>query len=337
MEIGKNKIGHNKTYFVIEEGQANLGNFDKSIEMIDAASKTGANAIEFQLAIASDFYIRNHMGYDIYKEREFSNSQLKELASFSNEKGLDLIVSPLTSKMIGLMAKYGCSAFNINASDLNNPETLDIVASSDIPFFLSLLFAKEEEIEWAVNRVLQKGSPQFGLLLGQHTMASGDHGVDLEHTNLGFIKTLKNKYKVPVGFIDHSSKVWSSAIAVAAGADIITKHMAISRSFKGPDWHVCLEPDEMTDAIRYVNEVDESLAAVDKTMAPGENMDRSIMRRSIVASVRIEKNQIIKIENLAYKRPGSGISPSDVGNVIGKIAANSIEVDQLIEYNDLIK
>jgi|APSaa5957512622_1039677.scaffolds.fasta_scaffold02778_5 sialic acid synthase SpsE len=327
-------IGEGSTYFVIEEGQANLGDFDKALEMVEIASKTGANAIEFQLAKAQDFYIKSHKGYQIYKEREFSDSQLLDLVYFTREKNLDLIVSPLTSKMIGQMVNNGCSAFNINASDLNNPETLDIVASCGLPFFLSLLFAKEEEIEWAVNRIMQSGSPEFGLLLGQHTMASGEHGVDLNHTNLGYINTLKKKYNVPVGFIDHSANIWSPAIAVAAGADIITKHLAISRATNGPDWHVCLEPKEMSETIRIVKEVDQSLAAVNKTLAPGENMDRSIMRRSIVANGKIEKGQVIRREDITFKRPGSGISPAEVDSIIGKKAILVIEEDQLISYTD---
>ncbi|MDP2685131.1 MAG: N-acetylneuraminate synthase family protein [bacterium] len=335
MNIDIKEIGKGKTYFVIEEGQANLGNFEVALKMVDVAATTGADAIEFQLAKAGDFYIKSHNGYKIYKDREFSDSQLMELSSYTREKGLNLIVSPLTSKMIGQMAINGCSAFNINASDLTNPETLDIIATCGLPFFLSLLFAKEGEIEWAVNRIMQHGAPEFGLLLGQHTMASGEHGVDLKHTNLGYINTLKKKYNVPVGFIDHSANIWSPAIAVSAGADIITKHLAISRAIKGPDWHVCLEPNEMTEAIRIVKEVDQSLAAVNKTIAPGEDIDRSIMRRSIVAKRKIEKGQIIGKDDIAFKRPGTGISPADVENILGKKTLILIEEDQLISYTDI--
>ena len=111
--------------------------------------------------------------------------------------------------------------------------------------------------------------------------------------------------------------------------------MAVSRSLKGPDWHVCLEPNEMRDSVRIVREVDKSLAAVNKTMAPGENMDRSIMRRSIVANVKIGKNQIIKPDDIAYKRPGTGISPSEADNIIGKMALRTIDSDQLITYSDI--
>lgn len=337
MKIDKYEIGRNATYFIIEEGQANLGDFEKALKMIDVASCTGANAIEFQLAKANDFYIKSHEIHKIYKEREFSDSQLAELSSYSKEKELNLIVAPLTSKMVDQMAKNGCSAFNVNASDLNNPDMLDAVSGSGLPFFLSLLFAKEDEIEWAVNRILQKKTPEFGLLLGQHTMASGEHGVDLKHTNLGFIKTLKEMYHVPVGFIDHSANIWSPACAVAAGANVVTKHLAISRSDKGPDWHVCLEPNEMNKAISLVKEIDQSLSAINKEMAPGENLDRSIMRKSVVALKQIKKGQRIEKEDIVFKRPGIGISPDEAENILGKIAINTIEEDQLLSYNDIQK
>jgi sialic acid synthase SpsE len=263
-KIGSKVIGDGSTYFVIEEGQANLGNFELALEMIDLAASTGADAIEFQLAQAAEFYIKSHIGYGLYKEREFSDSQLLELVNYTTEKGLDMVVAPLSSKLIETMALNGCAAFNVNASDLINPDILDRVSEIGKPFFLSLLLAEENEIEWAINRISRRSNVQFGLLLGQHTMASGGHGVDLEHTNLGYLSTLKKRYNVPVGFIDHSSQVWSPAVAVAAGADLVTKHLAISRAEKGPDWQVCLEQNEMIESIGLVRAIDSSITSVEK-------------------------------------------------------------------------
>ena len=90
----------------------------------------------------------------------------------------------------------------------------------------------------------------------------------------------------------------------------------------------------MNEAIRIVKEVDQSLAAVSKTLAPGEDIDRSIMRRSIVAQRKIEKGQIIRRKDIAFKRPGSGISPVEIENIIGKKAILAINEDQLLSYND---
>ncbi|MDA3890965.1 MAG: N-acetylneuraminate synthase family protein [Salinivirgaceae bacterium] len=335
MEINKHKIGKGNPYFVIEEGQFNLGDFKKAIKMIDIASETGADAIEFQLAIASDFYIKSHKGYELYRKREFSETQLGELIDYSNEKGLDLVVAPLSSKLINIMAKKGCAAFNINASDLVNPDMLDMVSEVGKPFFLSLLLAEEEEIEWAINRISKRKNIQFGLLLGQHTMASGGHGVDLKHTNLGFINTLKQRYGVPVGFIDHSSNIWSPACAVAAGADVITKHITTSREEKGPDWQVCLEPEEMKKSIGLVKEIHVSLSSTEKTLAPGENIDRSVMRRSIVSTRELRVGEIITRNDIAFKRPGTGISSIEFNSVIGRTVFKTIKEDQLITLDDI--
>lgn len=335
LKIGEVEIGCEQIYFVIEEGQANLGSFDRAIQMIDVAVETGADAIEFQLAIASDFYIKSHEGYKIYSKREFSTNQLDQLVTRTKEKKIDLIVAPFSSKLIDILAKLDCSAFNINASDLNNPDILDAVSDSGKPFFLSLLLASEKEIEWAIQRISRRRSPIFGLLLGQHTMASGGQGVSLEDTNLGYIKTLKEQYNVPVGFIDHSSLIWMPACAVAAGADLITKHLALSRNDKGPDWQVCLEPDEMKQAVEWVKKAKKSISNTNKTLAPGENMDKSVMRRSIVAARQISKGRKIEREDIVFKRPGTGIPPDQYLDLLGKTAIRSIQPDELMNFNDL--
>lgn len=329
------EIGKNQVYFTIEEGQANLGSLEKALQMIDVAAKTGANAIEFQLAFAGDFYVKNHKGYEIYLEREFSKEQLNQLISHAKNKKIDIIVAPFSAKLIDLVTKLDCTAFNINASDLNNPDILDAVSDSGKPFFLSLLLADEKEIDWAFERISKHSLQRVGLLLGQHTMASGGHGVSLEHTNLGYIKTLKEKYKVPVGFIDHSPLIWMPACAVAAGADIITKHMALSRDLKGPDWEVCLEPGEMEQSIELVKKAKESMSNIHKTLAPGENMDKSVMRRSIVAVRDIGKGSIIGKEDIAFKRPGTGIPPDQYLQIIGRTVNKNISEDILITYDDL--
>jgi N,N'-diacetyllegionaminate synthase len=336
MKIGSSEIGLKNTYFIIEEGQANLGDFGAALEMIRVAAGTGADAIEFQLATADDFYIRDHHGYNIYKEREFSDSQLIELCSCAKEHDLDLIVAPFSLHIIEVMAANGASAFNINGSDLTNPEILDAVARSGLPFFLSLILADEAEIEWAVTRIRQIApDAEFGLLLGQHTMASGEHGVSLEHTNLGYLTRLKKCYRVPVGFIDHTAQEWTATLAVAAGADIITKHIAVSRETKGPDWQICLEPDEMQRCIKFIRAIDQSLENVTKVLAPGEDVDRSVMRRSIVASKELAVGTTLKREDFVFRRPGTGLSPDKYEALIGSKLKTQLKKDDQITLSDV--
>ena len=142
MVIGKRVIDDNDVYIIVEEGQANQGDIQKAFKMIDAVSNTGADAIEFQFFYAEDFYISSHEGFQIYKGNELSNSELIDIADYVNSKDLDLVVAPLSTKIVDLMAENGCSAFNVNASDLITPDIIDAVSQTKLPFFFKFTFRK---------------------------------------------------------------------------------------------------------------------------------------------------------------------------------------------------
>lgn len=336
MNIAKHSIGGDQLFFVIEEGQFNRGNFTQALRMIELTAETGADAIEFQLAYADDFYVFSHPGHGIYKQREFSDKQLKELVSATMKHGLELVVTPFSNQIVLKMAKFGCSAFNINASDLNNPAMLRAVMDSGLPFFLSIALASEEEIDW-VLKFIQTYSPnaEFTMLHGQHTMASGEHGVHPEHTSLGYLTTLRKRLGVPVGFVDHTPYEWFPSCAVAAGASIITKHMAPSHDLRGPDWHICLDPEEMARSVQQARQVYASIREQGKVLAPGEHMDRSEMRRSIVAAEDLEAGHVLKAGDCVFKRPGTGIPPDKESVVLGAVLQRALKKDEPLSMDIL--
>lgn len=320
-----------KPYFVVEEGQFNLGSFDVACQMIEATAMTGADAIEFQLAYADDFYLPGTDGHRIYKSREFSDDQLKELVYRAKQAGLEFVATCLSPKLVVKMTEFGADRFNINASDINNPSMIDRVVESGKPFFMSVALATQTEIDWALTRVRSKGGDtRVTILHGQHPMASGDLKVAVEDTALGYLKTLENSYGVPVGFVDHTDTVHMAAIAVAAGAQVITKHMTLSHLYKGPDHHICLSPEEMKTCIDLSRAAFNSIVIDSKELAKGEDLDRTIMRRSIVTVKNISKGQVIDESMLDFKRPGDGISPSDVETILGKTAKVDISEHSVV-------
>jgi sialic acid synthase SpsE len=334
IKIGKRHIGAGDLFFMVEEGQFNQGNIEQAKRMIKLVAETGADAIEFQLAIADDFYVSGHPGHAIYKGREFNDDQLKELVYFSQSNGLELIVSPLSAQLAGKMAMFGCSAFNINASDLNNPSMLRAVMDTRLPFFLSIALASEKEILWATDFIqVYSSTAEFVLLHGQHTMATGQNGVHPAYTSLGYISTLKQRLGTPVGFVDHTPYSWFPACAVAAGADVVTKHMAPDHTERGPDWHICLDPGEMREAIRWAREMRRSICEQKKVLAPGEEMDRSEMRRSIVADRDLREGQLIRREDLAFKRPGNGLAPDREEDIVGCITTRFIKKNEILSIH----
>ena len=330
MQIGKYNL-ETDLFFIVEEGQFNLGNFEKAMQMIELTGKTGATAIEFQLVYADDFYVKSEQGYGLYKKREFSDEQLRKLVSFSKENGLEFIATCLSHRLVSKMASFGCSAFNVNASDINNLYIVDAVLETGLPFFVSTPLATENEIEWVVQRIKsKKPEAKFALLHGQHSMASGKEWVEANDTSLGYLKSLHDKYKVPVGFIDHTPFEWMPAVAVAAGARVISKHLTMSAVFNGPDWQICLEPPAMKSAISRANAISESMKVTAKHLAKGEDLDRTVMRRSVVSLRAIQAGKTIEWDDIGFKRPGTGLPPTAAEKIIGKKAARDIREDELI-------
>lgn len=335
IKIGNNEIGGNQLFFVVEEGVANFGKIDKAIKMIDAIADCGADAVEFQVFNANDFVIHSHPSHKILSEIELSEDEWKQLILYTHKKNLIFIATALCSSMVKMLVDAGCDAFNINATDINNPDIIDVVVDSKIPFFISIPLASEDEIHWIINRVKKNGADNFAILHGQHTMFSSKGGIPLLQTDLGVIKKLKDKYNVPVGFVDHTPKTWMPTVAVAAGANIITKHLALSRTDKGPDWHICLEPNEMKETILLAKECSVSINSKDKQLAEGEELDIPLMRKSIVTAHNLEKGHLIQEKDILFKRPGNGISPDKFKSIIGKKVTRDLNKDEIITIKDL--
>jgi sialic acid synthase SpsE len=325
-------------YFIIEEGQFNQGDFSKALMMIELAAEVGADAIEFQLAYADDFYIKSHHGYELYKNREFSDSELAELVDYSHKCGIEFVATCLSHRLIEKMISFGADCFNINASDINNPAIVDRIAQSNLPFFVSMPLATVSEICWVIERIKSiNDKAEYRLLHGQHPMASGKDYVETVDTALGFINEASKTYGKAVGFIDHTPHFWMPSVAVAAGAEIITKHLTPSHIYKGPDFSICCNPEEMKTAITMAKECYQSRKVADKKLAPGEDeLDKAVMRRSIVAAKDLPEGATIKYEDILFKRPGTGISPNNFKDIVGRTVKQSILQDTLIDFSMLV-
>jgi len=332
MKIGNKVVSEDELFFWVEEGQASLGNLEIALKYIQTVSEIGADGIEFQLAIPEEFFINSHPALEHYKKIQYTSQQIKQLVQFAKKLNISFLATVLSSSLLPELREYGCDAFVINASDINNPGIIDPIIESKVPFFISLPLASEEEIDWIVYRCKEKGAENFVLMQGQHTMASGEHGVMPEDSNLGFIQTMKSKYKLPVGYIDHSTSSVMPSIARAAGANFISKHLVLDKKDKGPDWFVCQEPKEMEATIAFTRKISGSLTVKRKVLAPGEHVDKTVMRRSIVAADFITKGTIIKSDMFTFKRPGTGISPSLCKELIGLKLNRNVQKDELLTF-----
>ena len=326
MDLGLIKVGngHKKVMFA-EEGQANQGDFKFALKMIDLIGEAGADGIEFQIGIAEDLYISSDEGYDIYKKREFEEGQIKDLIDYTHSKNLVFQVAPLSTRIISSLVNYGSDVFTINAMDVNNPFMLDAVAESEKPFWLATLMSTVDEIDWAVDYLLQKGAREFGILHGQHVMAT-DHGVGVppEYSQLDCIQLFKKKYNMPVGYVDHTPTVLMPALAVAKGADIVFKHISPSADWAGPDYGVCLSPEKWKESKAYFDYAC-NIHGSSKDLTQDEIEDRSHQRRSLYFAVDKLAGEKIDINDLVALRPGGCCDPKKLKEIVGKKVSKEIK------------
>ena len=336
MNIGGKRCGPSSpTLMFAEEGQANQGSFPLALKMIETAAETGADGIEFQFGLADDLYVKGSPGHKIYIRREFSHGQIRSLIKSAKSKGLIFQAACLSPRLVDICATSGADSFCVNAMDINNPQMLDRVAGSGRPFWLATLMCTAGDIDWAVSRLKNLRAGNFGILHGQHIMSSKTGAaVPPELTQLDCIRIFKERYDVPVGFVDHTSSIYLPALAAAKGADIVMKHLAPGPRWRGPDWQVCLTPKkwkESRDILRYA-----VLTSGDsKELSTGELNDRKLHRRSLFTHRPLNAGHSVTEKDLIALRPGDGMEPKDITFLIGKKTRQPLDIYHKISLRDV--
>lgn len=337
MRIGDKIIGEGRSPIMFaEEGQANQGNVDIAIAMCQTAASAGADGIEFQFFLANDMYVRNDPGYALYKSRELSTTQIKELIEVSHTEGLLCQVAGLSPKIIEFCAEAGADVFCVNATDLTNPLIIDAVAATGRPFWLATLMGTMEEIDWAVEYALSHSKSEIGLLHGQHVMSSDTtKGVPPELLQLDCIESFKRRYGLVTGFVDHTASQFVPSIAVAKGAALVMKHLAPEKNWQGPDWVVCLDPDSWK-AAKKILEYTAKANGASKEISQAEFKDRSIHRRSIHTKTLLPAGHKITIADLVALRPGKGgVDPRVIHELVGRQVINNLPEQHQLQLDDL--
>jgi len=323
-----------KPLMIAEEGQANQGDFSMALQMAKCASQSGADGIEYQLFSADEMYAKYDQGYKLYKDRELNNEEIKDLLYETHQLGLISQIAGFSPKIIDHCAKFNADIFIVNATDLNNPEIIDAVISTNKPFWFATLMASLSEIDWAVNYALSKNANNFGLLHGQHVMSAG-HGVPVDYLQLDSIKFLEGRYHLPIGFVDHTATKIVPALAVAKGAYLVTKHLSPFNGWTGPDSFICLDPEGWKEA-KELFEYSIKSQGDSKEISIAELKDKSQFRRSLHTTKVLEAGSKLKRSDLIALRPGSkGINPSLLEDLIGIDLLVKLDINQQIRPEHL--
>ncbi len=314
-----------RTFIIAEAGSNHNKKLDQAKKLIDVAAISGADAVKFQLFKAEFLYAPGYAAFKAVKDHELPREWLKELMDHADKKGIIFLATPFDHEAVDLLNKAGVAAFKIASSEAVNLPFLRQVASTQKPIILSTGMCNLADIYEALEVIEQTGNQQVILLQCSALYPTGPGQV-----NLRTMDTLKEAFKVPVGFSDHTLGILFPAVAVARGACVIEKHFTLDRKMPGPDHSYAIEPDELSQMVKDIRAVEQGLGSSVKKMLPEEK--KLARRESVFAKKDIAKNTKITADDLVIKRPAAGIDPRFLKAAVGAKASKNIKAGEPIVW-----
>lgn len=332
----------NHVTIIAEAGVNHNGHIELAKKLVDAAVAAGADYVKFQTfraeKIASRFaskanYQQHATGnsdgqLQMLKRLELSEADHEELLAYCNKMQILFLSTPFDLDSIDLLKSIGITIGKIPSGEITNLPYLQKMASTFRRLILSTGMATMQEIGDALDVIAETGFVRNNVTILHCTT---EYPTPFEDVNLNAMATISAAFGVPVGYSDHTTGIEVPIAAVALGATIIEKHFTLDRSMEGPDHKASLEPSELQAMVRAIRNIERALGSKEKTPTPSEEKNKIVARKSIVAATGIKKGEKFTEDNLAVKRPGSGISPMQWHHVLGTRAIRDFEADELIE------
>lgn len=338
------EIGVNFYDIAKKEG---ISDMDAAKLMIDEAKKCGVDAVKFQSYKAETIASRNSPAYwdlseepttsqfELFKKFDkFGAEEYKELADYCQSVGIMFLSTPFDFASVDYLDEF-MRVYKISSSDLTNIPFIKYIASKNKPILLSTGASTLAEIKQAVDAIEEVSTVDIAIM---HCVLS--YPTSYEDANLLMIKDLEEYFPdYEIGYSDHTKPDENMAVLTTAynyGATILEKHFTLDKTLQGNDHYHAMDPQDVAkfrDNVRFLAQIN---GMKNKQPLICESSARKEARRSIVASRDIKKGEEISDEDLTFKRPGTGIYPSRIDEVIGKVAKEDIPEDTLLDFDMLL-
>ena len=344
-KIGKFTIGTSKDPFIIAEAGVNHnGSITIGKKMIDVAAKVGANAIKFQSFITDEIilekapkstYHKRTTGsdkqlswYEMLKTQEMDSKMHLELLRHCKKKKIIFLSTPYDEKSADYLEKIGIKAFKIASTDNNNIKLLSHIAKKKIPMILSAGMINMKTLGQSVKEIKRNSNYNIAIL-----QCTSNYPCNENDVNLQIIKTFERKFKLPIGFSDHTEGYLASVVATTMGACIIEKHFTLDKNLPGPDHTMSLNPEELKNFIKKIKSVSKVKGVAHKKVLATEIENLKKLKKSLVSKTNILKNEKIQKSMINLKRPGTGIPANEINSILGKKAKKNIYKNTILKSN----
>tara|TARA_B100000508_G_scaffold141091_1_gene146344 strand:+ start:80591 stop:81598 length:1008 start_codon:yes stop_codon:yes gene_type:complete len=332
-----------RTLIIAEAGVNHNGDMDLAKKLIDAAAEANVDYVKFQTfksdklvtksakrAAYQDENTQNKDSqYEMLKKLELTDDDHVFLKNYCNEKGIKFLSTGFDLDSLVYLNELGIKLAKVPSGEITNLPYLEKIAELFPEIILSTGMADMQEVEDAYNALIKAGAKHENITI---LHCNTEYPTPMKDVNLKAMLHIQDRLNVSVGYSDHTLGIEVPIAAVSLGAKVIEKHFTLDRSMEGPDHRASLEPEELKQMVSSMRNIEAALSGSGlKAPSPSESKNISVARKSLVAAKEIKQGEIFTEENLAIKRPGTGISPMKWYEVIGKEAKKDFDIDEIIE------
>lgn len=328
------------TLIIAEAGVNHNGSLDIAFQLCKAAKESGADVVKFQTwktekiitknVSQADYQVENtgssESQFDMLKKLELSYEDFTKIKKYCDEIGIQFASTADEEESLDFLISLGIPFIKIGSGEITNIPYLRAMGSKKLPIILSSGMATLGEVETALFELKNSGATDIILL---HCTTS--YPCVVEDVNLNAMLTMKNAFKLAVGYSDHTEGIEVPIAAVALGATVIEKHFTLDRKMAGPDHLASTEPREFKQMVESIRNIEKALGSGVKIPTKTEKEISDVVLKRCVASCCIKKGDVFTEKNVCVKRNDKGTSAKYWDLVIGKKAKKDYTVDEAIE------
>lgn len=335
-------LGRGRCLVIGEVALTHDGSLGLAHAFVDAIASAGADAVKFQAHIAAaestpaepfrvKFSRQDATRYEYWRRMEFTEEQWRGLADHCRDRGVLFIASPFSVQAVEMLERIGQPLWKVASGETSNAQLLDRMLDTGAPVLLSTGMSPLNEIDAAVARVKSRGAA-VGVF--QCTTA---YPCPPEKVGLNLVAFYRERYGCWVGLSDHSATIFPGLAGVAVGMDMLEVHVALSREMFGPDVIASVTTAELKQLVEGIRFIERMRAhPLDKDASAQETAPlRRLFTRSIVAKDALPAGTVLAQEHLVIKKPGSGLSPDRLADVVGRRLVRPLAADQLLAPEDI--
>jgi len=342
IKLGNHIIGNGSPAFIIAELSANHNhNFDLAVETIKAMAASGANAVKVQtyrpqsltLDLDTGFFAprteglwKGYTPWNLFSEGSMPYEWHPKLKELAESLGMVFFSTPFDFEGVDFLESIGVSLYKVASPEINDIPLIRHIALKGKPIIMSLGMAGPEDIELAVKTCRDAGNNNIILL-----KCTSQYPATLKEANLLTIPDIRQKYGIDAGLSDHTMDTIVPVVAVSLGAVAIEKHFILDRNLGGPDSAFSLNPDEFRRMVEQIRETELALGKVSYEISEKDKL----RRRSLFVVKDILAGETITKENVRSIRPGNGLHPKFLNDILGRRANKNIQKGSPMSWKDL--